>query len=106
MDTKKKNIQPANIGDERGKQVQKFHIYRVSKTGKSGKKISLRTNHFPMEINVSGGVIYHYHVEFKFSEKKEQGKEKEVKNRKLLLEVINQCKKKYSGIFLKPHSCF
>ena len=104
MDTKKKNIQPANIGDERGKQVEKFHIYTVSKTGKSGKKISLRTNHFPMEINVPGGVIYHYDVEFKFSEKKEQGKEKEVKNRKLLLEVINQCKKKYSGIFLKPHA--
>ena len=106
MDTKKKYIPPEtklkNSGGERVQQVEKFHIYTVSKTGKSGKKISLRTNHFPMEINVPGGVIYHYDVDFTFSEKKEQEKEKEVKNRKLLLEAFKLFKEKYSKQFMNP----
>ena len=100
-------------GERIGKKVDKFHIYQVpsgqEKVGTLGKKIRLRVNHFPMEINVPGGVIYHYDVEFKFSEKNEKEKKKvpekkeEVKNRKLLLEAFNQFKKKNSQIFVSPH---
>ena len=100
-------------GERIGKKVDKFHIYQVpsgqEKVGTLGKKIRLRANHFPMEINVPGGVIYHYDVEFKFSEKNEKEKKKvpekkeEVKNRKLLLKAFNQFKKKNSQIFVSPH---
>ena len=102
-------------GERIGQKLDKFHIYQVpsrqQKVGTLGKKIPLRVNHFPMEINVPGGVIYHYDVELKFSEKNEkekskfsEKKEKVVKNRKLLLEAINQFKKKYSEIFVNPHA--
>ena len=56
----------------------------------------MRTNQFPMHIDVPGAVIYHYDVEFTFSEKKQ------VKNKKLLLEAINRFKEKYPKISLNP----
>ena len=56
----------------------------------------MRTNQFPMHIDVPGAVIYHYDVEFTFSEKKQ------VKNKKLLLEAINRFKEKYLKISLNP----
>ena len=85
-----------------GEKVDKFHINQVPSSQKKVgtlDKIPLRVNHFPMKINVPGGVIYHYHVEFKFSEK-----EREVKNRDLLLKTINLFKNKYSNIFVNPHA--
>ena len=73
-----------------GQKVDKFHIYqvqsRLQKVGTLGTKIPLGVNHFPMEISVPGGVIYHYDSEFQFPEKKE----KKVKNLKLLVETITQ----------------
>ena len=93
-----------SVGERIGVKVDTFHTYQVSrlrgKAGKLGKKIALRTNHFPMEIDIPGGVIYHYNVEFKFSEKTE----KEVKNRKLLLKAIPLLKEKYSKILLNSHA--
>ena len=90
-------------GESSGHKFDKFRIYQVSsrkeKVGTVGRKIPLRVNHFPMKINVPGGVIYHYHVEFKFSEK-----EREVKNRELLLKAISLFKNKYSKIFVNPHA--
>ena len=91
-----------------------FHIYQVpsaqEKVGTLGKKIPLRVNHFPIEINVPGGVIYHYVVQLKVPEKNEkeeskvpEEKEKEVKNRKLLIEAFNQFQKRNSQIFVSPH---
>ena len=92
-------------GERIGKKVDKFHIYQVPsgqrKVGTLGKNIPLSVNHFPMKINVPGGFIYHYDVDFKFSGKKE--KEKELKSRKLLLEANNLLKNKYSKIFVNPH---
>ena len=89
-------------GEQIGQKADKFHIYQVSggrkKFGKLGKTISLRTNHFPMKINIPGEVIYQYDVEFTFSDKIQ------VKNQKLLLEAINLLKDKYSKIFLNPHA--
>ena len=65
-------------GEGIGKKDDKFHICQVAsgqkKFGTLGKKISLKVNHFPMEINVPGGVIYHYDVQLKFSEKNEKKK--------------------------------
>ena len=76
-----------------------LHIYTVSsvekKVGNSGRKISLRANHFPMQINVPGGVIYHYDVNFILPDKKEVKKS----DRKLLLEAIERLKRKYPEIF-------
>ena len=93
-------------GERTGKKFDKFHIYQVTrgqkKDGTLGKKIPLRVNHFPMKINVRGGFIYHYDVDFKFAGKEE--KEKEVKSRKLLLEANNLFKNKYSKIFVNPHA--
>ena len=87
-------------GSEQTKQKDgSLHIYTVSsveeKVGKSGKKILLRVNHFPMKINVPGGVIYHYDVNFIFADKKEVKKS----DRKLLLEVFQRLKEKYPEIF-------
>ena len=76
-----------------------LHIYTVSsvekKVGNSGRKIPLRANHFPMQINVPGGVIYHYDVNFILPDKKEVKKS----DRKLLLEAIERLKQKYPEIF-------
>ena len=76
-----------------------LHIYTVSsvekKVGNSGRKIPLRANHFPMQINVPGGVIYHYDVNFILPDKKEVKKS----DRKLLLEAIERLKRKYPEIF-------
>ena len=76
-----------------------LHIYTVSnvekKVGNSGRKIPLRANHFPMKINVPGGVIYHYNVNFIFPDKKKVKKS----DRKLLLEAIERLKRKYLEIF-------
>ena len=100
-------------GEGIGKKDDKFHIYQVAsgkkKFGTLGKKISLRVNHFPMEIKVPGGVIYHYDVQLKFSGKNEKEKskfpeKKEVKNRKLLIEAFNQFKKSYPEIFVNPNA--
>ena len=89
-------------GEQIGQKADKFHIYQVSggrkKFGKLGKTISLKTNHFPIKINIPGEVIYQYDVEFTFSDKIQ------VKNQKLLLEAINLLKDKYSKIFLNPHA--
>ena len=87
-------------GSEQTKQKDgSLHIYTVSsveeKVGKSGKKILLRVNHFPMQINVPGGVIYHYDVNFIFADKKEVKKS----DRKLLLEAIQRLKERYPEIF-------
>ena len=87
-------------GSEQTKQtVDSLHIYTVSsleeKTGKSGGKIHLRANHFPININVPGGKIYHYDVNFIFADKKEVKKS----DRKLLLEAIQCLKRKYPQIF-------
>ena len=65
------------------------------KVGNSGRKIPLRANHFPMQINVPGGVIYHYDVNFILPDKKEVKKS----DRKLLLEAIERLKQKYPEIF-------
>ena len=87
-------------GSEQTKQTDdSLHIYTVSsaegKTGTSGRKIQLRANHFPMEINVPGGLIYHYVVNFIFKDKKEVKKS----DRKLLLEAIQRLKEKCPKIF-------
>ena len=87
-------------GSEQTKQKDgSLPIYTVSsfqeKVGKSGRKIPLRVNHFPMNINVPGGVIYHYDVNFIFTDKKEVKKS----DRKLLLEAIQRLKGKYPEIF-------
>lgn len=92
-------------GAERiGQKLDTFHIYTVSssehKRGKSGRNIELRANHFPMKVNVPGGKIYHYDVEFKFSEKVVVKR----LNRKLLVEAINLFKRKYSEIFVNPYA--
>ena len=90
-------------GAERiGQNLDTFHIYTVSrweqKVGKTGRNIELRANHFPMKVNVPEGIIHHYHVEFKFSEKVVVKR----LNRKLLVEAINLFKRKYSEIFVNP----
>ena len=76
-----------------------LRIYTVSnvekKVGNSGRKIPLMANHFPMQINVPGGVIYHYDVNFIFPDKKEVKKSE----RELLLEAIERLKRKYPEIF-------
>ena len=63
------------VSEETEQKDGSLHIYTVSsfeeKLGKSGRKIQLRVNHFPMNINVPGGVIYHYDVNFIFADKKE-----------------------------------
>ena len=92
-------------GTERiGQKLDTFHIYTVSssehKRGKSGRNIELRANHFPMKVNVPGGKIYHYDVEFIFSEKVVVKR----LNRKLLVEAINLFKRKYSEIFVNPYA--
>ena len=75
------------------------NIYTVlstkDKVGKKGRKIQLRANHFPMEINVPGGLIYHYDVKFIIPDKKEVKKS----DRKLLLETIQRLKENYQKIF-------
>ena len=87
------------VSEETEQKDGSLHIYTVSsfeeKLGKSGRKIQLRVNHFPMNINVPGGVIYHYDVNFIFADKKEVKKS----DRKLLLEAIQRLKEKYPEIF-------
>ena len=87
-------------GSDQTKQTDdSLHIYTVSsfegKTGKSGTKIQLRANHFPMKINIPEGKIYHYDVSFIFADKKEVKKS----DRKLLLEAIQRLKEKCPEIF-------
>ena len=83
-----------------------LHIYTVlspmEKVGKKGGKIQLRANHFPMKINVPGGVIYHYDVNFIFADKKEVKKS----DRKLLLEAIERLKGKNPEKFHHPAVVF
>ena len=89
----------AKGGERIGKKFDKFHIHTVShrdqKVGKLGRKINLRANHFQMSINVPDGVMYHYDVNFKFSDKKEVKKT----DRKILLEAIQRLEEKYAEIF-------
>ena len=91
-------------GERIGQKLHAFQIYTVSsreqKVGKLGKEIKLRVNHFPMTINVPGGVIYHYDVYFEFAEKIVAKR----LDRKLLVEAINIFKKKYFRIFGNPHA--
>ena len=87
-------------GSEQTKQKDgSLHIYTVSsvekKVGKSGRKIPLRANHFPLKVDVPGGVIYHYDVNFILADKKGVKKS----DRKLLLEAIQRLKGKYPEIF-------
>ena len=92
-------------GGERIRQkLDAFQINTVSswepKVAKLGKKIKLNVNHFSMAISVPEGAIYHYDVDFKFSEKIVAKR----LDRKLLIEAINLLKNKYSRIFVNPHA--
>ena len=99
----KRKILESDDSESTERRVDEFHIYQVSRqrdqVGTLGKKIPLRTNHFPMKINVPGGLVYHYQVNFVFP------KRKEIKRLylKLFMEIINLFKIKYSMLFLNPH---
>ena len=70
------------------------------KVGKCGRMIKVEVNFLPMKINIPGGTVYHYDIDFKFPWKREVRKS----DRPFLIKVLEEFKKVHQGILGKPQS--
>jgi len=73
---------------------------KQQKCGKLGKPIQIQANHFPLDIKIPNGDIYHYDVTFILPNKAEVKKS----HKSLLIKVIEKVKEQYQSTLGNPNS--